>query len=125
MQLSEAIRLGALLKPQAFHGPPAYLNLKDAAKTCALAAAAEAVGDTYLDIFRWRTDQRWPFMEEETRCPECLSITYPVVTMITHLNDFHQWTRERIAAWVATFEPAEVADAVHEARDQPELTPRV
>ena len=32
----------------------------------------------------------------------------PVYAVIGHLNDEDYWTRERIADWVATIEPAEV-----------------
>lgn len=27
--------------------------------------------------------------------------------LITHLNDFHNWTRQRTAAWVASVEPCD------------------
>jgi len=121
MHLSEAIRLGALLKPQAFHGPSDSLIGEVA--TCALAAAAEAVGDPDLNLWRdWRT--RWPtsLVIHRVVCPDCGSngTAYEsgsLVAVIAHLNDEHRWTRGRIADWVETCERLEFpvsADAVRE-----------
>jgi hypothetical protein len=35
------------------------------------------------------------------RCPEGCKKSLILAAMIIHLNDDHQWDRERIAAWVA------------------------
>lgn len=123
MQLSEAIRLGAML------GPQGYGNLG----ACALRAASDAVGvaarcDGGLAYTVLRA--RWPILNKNARCPHprCLSISAnEVIRVIYHLNDDHHWTRERIADWVATVEPARheadasatSADAVREDVTEP------
>jgi hypothetical protein len=121
MQLSEAIRLGSMLKPQAFHGPSRWLRLAQESATCALAAAAEAAGDSELFVFGW--DARWPVTVLRVVCPACSDHpVMDVVSCVAVLNDYHQWTRERIADWVETIEGAEpqaigVASGVHDSTD--------
>jgi hypothetical protein len=115
MKLNEAIRLGAMLKPQS------YKDLLDpGGRTCALGAAVDALG-----LYRNNADfafelhdlfTRYPFIHKASRCPACLPVVgfvrrrlnweYDVEDVIAHLNDDHEWTRERIADWVATIEPA-------------------
>jgi hypothetical protein len=110
MRLSEAIRLGAMLKPQEFTGA---VNGKG---TCALLAATEACG---MELFRipMSTDYlppyvdlalRYPFLRNVAACPEtyCHRAVYvkDVMGTIWHLNDSHRWTRERIADWVEQIE---------------------
>lgn len=100
MKLSEAIRLGAMLKPQGFGE---YVR---AGATCAMGAAFDALGA--LDV---------PFSESEVfpivsivspRCPICNARSYcgDIGSMIFHLNDDHKWTRERIADQVEIWEEA-------------------
>lgn len=130
MKLSEAIRLGAMLKPQGF----GLLNDGDA--TCALGAAHHAAGIIVYDdqvkasIHALR---RWPVLGVKTNMPiagyrQCLC---RVDTMIVTLNDEERWTREQIAEWVegveATHEigqPASTNAVDPIAHDQLVLTPR-
>lgn len=108
MRLSEAIRLGALLRPQGF-----YWFFHDFA-SCAQGAALEAVGVAYEshggghDLMRahwlWADQQR-------ASCPVC-GHTSIVRGVIAHLNNDHRWTREAIADFVATVEPAPAGDAI-------------
>lgn len=105
MKLSEAIRLGAMLRPGSFCGP-------GITSSCALQAAYEAVTGTHEQ----GTDQKawvfvyavWPWTTRQAVCPACGAcndwLRIPRIIAI-HLNDRHQWTRERIADWVATIEP--------------------
>ena len=43
------------------------------------------------------------FSEEQRECPVCCD-TLTTLGVIAHLNDFHDWTREHIADYVAQFE---------------------
>jgi hypothetical protein len=100
MKLSEAIRLGAMLKPQGFglgSGNPR------AEATCALGAAYEAA----------RVTGSWPSLLlvfpqlkhiEELACPVCRD---KQDGLIAHLNDDHRWSREQIADWVEQIERAQ------------------
>ena len=118
MKLSDAIRLGAMLKPQAFG------DYTDGRGTCAWGAANEAIGVAADDD----GDLTGPWLAlccADVSCPSCggrYGSIDPggdgcprVATLIAHLNDHHRWTREQIADWVATIEaqqeqatPAEV-----------------
>lgn len=111
MKLSEAIKLGSLLRGQAFCE---YMTLIQPVRSCALGAALEAMGrdkaalpsKEAARIWSWAADVGHP-----TNCPVCLpefKIQHgcSVLSMITHLNDKHRWTRERIADWVESIEPA-------------------
>jgi hypothetical protein len=94
LKLSEAIRLGAMLRPQDFGQYHSPLG------TCALGAAEDAGFD--FAVLRipnmWRT------------CPGCGVQADTVRYLIVHMNDRHRWTREQIAAWVEqTVEQADVA----------------
>lgn len=101
MKLSEAIRLGAAMKPQAFD---AYF---DNGGTCALGAAGDALGDVHLDDNIPNTwPKEWSATEEriaKAGCPEC-GETKGVSRIVPHLNDYHRWTRERIADFVELHE---------------------
>ena len=96
----EAIRIGAMLKPQGFGD-----SFDKTIFSCANSAAREAVGDTSNHI--WIV---FPF--SATRgilCPVCVGTALNemlcgVVAM--HLNDLHKWTRNQIADWL---EPLELA----------------
>lgn len=101
MRLSEAIRLGSMLKPHGF----GFVALRaDHQTSCAFEAAKEASGgkiDESVDLL-------WPFLKRLTVCPECGSKeTHGAGIISVHLNDNHRWTRERIADWVETIEPKE------------------
>lgn len=102
MTLSEAIRLGAMLKPQGFRSMASYASSH---ATCALGAAADALGlacGTALDL-------RYPWLSKRIegcdvggthRCREIETL----LETVWHLNDQHRWTREQIADWVETIE---------------------
>ncbi len=113
MKLSEAIRLGAMMKPQAFK---AYHS--DGA--CALQAASEACGivplagiheESPLMIPYPQLRRQFPVLDLDMsccdkRCFQQWNIT-DMMSVIWHLNDDHRWTRERIADWVETVENAQ------------------
>lgn len=109
MQLSEAIRLGAMLKPQGFE------SLINDGHSCALGAALDAVGklrgETSAEEMAMWDDlrERWPLIASAPPpCPACpedpLRFCEEFGDVVWHLNDEHAWTREQIADWVATIE---------------------
>lgn len=113
MKLSEAIRLGAMMKPQAFGA------LYDNGATCALGAAGDAMGILDRNRNDWipgSTEKVWwwrPVATAEALCPSCgqrARNSYGWITsstvedVIVHLNNDHRWTRERIADWVESVE---------------------
>lgn len=101
LRLSEAIRLGATMRPQAFR----TLVTDDGA--CALGAALLAVGARPEEAVRSALN-RWPWASTvNADCPGC-GRSRTVFRVITHLNDRHRWTREQIAKWVAGIEPTDV-----------------
>ncbi len=102
MKLSEAIRLGAMLHKQGF----GVMVLYDGGvlATCALGAAQQA-GYTFSGK-DWSRKMAYRY-----RCPTCRE-GWPALEMITHLNDWHKWTREQIADWVATIEPQEAVSPI-------------
>lgn len=103
MKLSTAIRLGSMLRPQGFGS---YLDHDD--RTCAFGAAFDAIG-ILMEMATLRVDQNWPWCQRmEMECPACRQKQGIVEGLVVHLNDYHQWTRERIADWVATIEPQDV-----------------
>jgi hypothetical protein len=112
MRLSQAIRLGAMLRPQGRAG------LLVNGKTCALGAACEAVGITtgqvkydsqaYKDL-----RAKWPFLDTEAY-HESLPGGDTVLVAIWKLNDIMGHTREQIADWVETIEEGtDVATVLH------------
>lgn len=100
MLLSEAIRLGAMLKPQSF-----YPNLEDG--SCALMAAGDAVGIRTI----WHAEDFWPWLKRSCQCPACIADFCHVTNLVTHLNDEHRWSREAIAHYISTMEPATIEPA--------------
>lgn len=114
MKLSEAIRLGAMMKPQCFNG----MTNPDQTESCAVGAAYDAIG--LLGRLRPGLDRvnikelvaeaapHWiPIIDAPSACPAC---GYGMKWLaIAHINDKHRWTRERIADWVETIENAQVA----------------
>ena len=101
MNLSEAIRLGAMITSQAFRA----VFRGDGA--CAWGAALLAVGAAPEPAVRSAALSRWPWaFTVSVDCPGC-GRSRLVCEVIAHLNDDHRWTREKIGAWVAEIEPAE------------------
>jgi len=91
--MSEAIREGAKLGPQAF-GTWRIDN-----RTCVMGAASEAVFGPHLENGVSLVDL-WPYIgKNSARCPECKDEDYLSCVMV-HLNDEHRWTREQIADWL-------------------------
>jgi hypothetical protein len=87
--LSQAIRFGAMLRPQTFG------SFLDERGSCAMGAALEAVGRTQFNIpkeWHWTFDRSWT-------SPVGLRRDL-VWHMIQYLNDELRWSRERIADWV-------------------------
>lgn len=109
MRLSDAIKLGSMLKPQAFEGE------SHITATCALWAAGDAVGigaadPKYPSQFDYgRLAEMFPMLHQELTCPAGCHDYGPrrIEAVIWHLNDWHRWSREQIADWVATVEPQE------------------
>lgn len=105
MTLSEAMRLGAMVTPQAFG------LLRDGEGTCALGAAYVAVGLLKASCCGIATAHaRFPVLATEATCPLCGYIR-ELDSIVAHLNDDHYWTREQIADFVETIEAHQVQPA--------------
>jgi hypothetical protein len=118
MKLSERIREGAKLRPQAFGS---YFDVPKGSGvfcvgSCALGAAAETlikldVDTTILDDLSWDAshvldrecsdvlyrDMDW---EEHPEAPHTSDV-YSIKSIIIDLNDNYHWSREQIADWLA------------------------
>jgi hypothetical protein len=95
MKLSEAIRLGSMMKPQAFGAT------RDGDGSCALGTALDAVGMTaahYTDVMR-----EWPHTMDIVSNP-VHGRQMMLMSAIRELNDCERWTRERIADFVESIE---------------------
>lgn len=123
MRLSEAIRLGSLIRPQAY-----YAWFDDDGSSCAIGAALEACGVPFKPVNNEQAGvilkefQRSEYYQEfkqglassPTNCPVCgeavlngewqKHVKPNITSVIVHLNNDHRWTREQIAAWVETHE---------------------
>ena len=112
MKLSEAIRLGAMLRPQGTNSK-SMLWWVDERGTCALGAALHAQGlrgEFVFDLIR----EAHPWIRVRgPNCPIC-QVKYRVYETIYHLNDKHLWTREQIAGWVESIEPKEAEIAIEQ-----------
>jgi hypothetical protein len=98
MRLSQAIRLGAMLHPQAF-GTTNWKNQR----TCALGAAGMAAGvGCKLNDIR----EAFPILDQQVNLIPGFRIATPtpLSNAIASLNDQPRWTREQIADWVETLE---------------------
>lgn len=104
MKLSEAIRLGAMLRPQSFGWQEAVSS-----GSCALMAANEAIGNAMSDFFG--VVNAFPMLNEKRECPTCGEHHELHWIIAMHLNDKYRWTREQIADLVATIE-AQAASTV-------------
>ena len=99
LRLSEAIRLGSMLRPQIFG------QISNALGSCAFGAAKESIGDRTPEGF-WDPERNFPVVGLLPReCPVCGEVEKLRASIISeHLNDRHRWTRERIADWVESVE---------------------
>ncbi len=114
MKLSEAIRLGAMIRPQVFGA-----FMKNGG-SCAIGAALEAVGHNVEDFSPCYSEaaEAFPLLTRwaDYDCPACVVQFAPGLwrrfdTVISHLNDQHKWTREQIADFVASIERSESPEA--------------
>lgn len=142
MKLSEAIRLGAMLRPQAFGsihgiqrgvslGGVLGLSMPDIVTTCALGAAMEAFGCKAIpaeeatgEVLGTRgrpvkgemtiqSPDEWArFLIGTYSCPACDTFRGHGTQIIPHLNDTHRWTRERIASFVEQIENQQTVSAL-------------
>lgn len=110
LKLSQAIRLGAMLKPQGV----GMWKTSDG-KTCALGAAADALSILNTPNSWTKLREIYPILGNplptagsgpKIDCPACGNIQLCVGSAIAHLNDDrrHLWTREQIADWVESLE---------------------
>lgn len=108
MKLSEAIRLGAMMKPQGIGGR------MDGETRCALAGASDALGieaRRHLSCVP-RVDYealraRYPILDapvEAMPVSDNSGYGWTLLSAIWALNDNYEWTRERIADWVQSIE---------------------
>ena len=103
MKLSEAIRLGSMLKPQGFG------TFRDEEGTCALGAALDACGalEEHQLGRMVRLHSLFPLLNDINglSCPVCEDVGEGHdENTIPHLNDEHRWTREQIADWIQGIE---------------------
>lgn len=110
MRLSEAIRLGSMLKP---HGRGGFLIEEG---TCAAGAALDACGELDADTSLSSTKHNQAFKRLfpiinalPATCPVCgleraILWRWGGEFKLAHLNDQHEWTREAIADWIETIE---------------------
>jgi hypothetical protein len=114
MKLSEAIRMNGMMKPQGF-GPWSMTSLS---APCALGGALQILGrqcteETGPNYFALNEQWEWLLPNQECPIPDCNYGKTPqsntnATCVIFHLNDDHRWTRQQIADWVETIEPAEL-----------------
>src|SRR5688572_30015854 len=120
LTLSEAIKKGAKLRPQAYGrfrktSRPIYRRGKPpkvVSATCALGAAKEAAGVRAIGLsMRDALYIRFPLLEDVVETMPCGCSAensrygpWTVRAAIFHLNDTHRWRRETIAQWVKTLE---------------------
>lgn len=133
MRLSDAIRLGSLLRPKV-----SGFFFKNGA-SCVQGAALEATGTVYTDDVQESVAHhltliaRWPWVKHvPVPCPAC-GVVAAMIYHLAHLNNRglcdHDWTREQIADWVESIERAsgvqadddstEIIDARAPALDHP------
>lgn len=129
VKLSEAIREGAKLRPQSAGSNLGDYSFNERREicSCAMGAAYEAVGLVRpVDQGKpWPNEIRkqnvdhifslWPVLNEVVELPvEVCKFCYLFIgqgetdaklfKVITHVNDYHGWTREQIADWVEGIE---------------------
>jgi hypothetical protein len=112
MKLSEAIRMNGMMVPQGF----GEASMASAVQPCALGGALQSIGKQHAyqgsNLNYWEVEIAWPWSVKHIHesCPadsNCHSQYSDTLSNVYHLNDSHHWTREQIAAWVASIEPQE------------------
>ena len=100
-ELAHAIREGVKHRPEQSFGE----YFKGRQRSCALGAAYEGIYRLPEDadgLRPKRLDRVFDCLDGVVRrCPEGCKKRLPLGALIIHLNDFHHWSREQIAAWVA------------------------
>jgi hypothetical protein len=113
LKLSEAIRLGAMLRPQYKGGYFGTVDHTSELGSCAMGAALEAAGPgAPINL-----EKTFPLITSYvtfTPSPSIGAVRSRLDYIITYLNDDRDWSRERIADWV------EVIEREMEARTTPE-----
>jgi len=125
MKFTDALELGATLKPQYFGGD---LHSPDGKEVCALMSAIEGAGieaialeaDAIVSDGRGRYQARageksypvpaeWQILLARfVSCPACEEFA-TAAEVIAHLNDAHKWDRAQIAAWIRPIEEQQPA----------------
>ena len=107
MRLSDAMRIGAAIRPQC-QGGMFRTSSKGIKYSCAVGAIMEGLtgrSDITVDDFLYAT---FPIFSKKVSCPvnhqTMMVPTASLGAIIIHLNDNHGWTRERIADWIDTID---------------------
>jgi len=103
LKLSEAIRLGAMMKPH-IRG-----RLYDGVGTCALGAALDAIAANPDDGAAYMLSS-FPLLGRAAVHPITGDRWVSLYGAIADLNDCHGWTRECIADWVEQIELQQAAE---------------
>lgn len=110
--LAAAIRDGMRRRPEQAFGN--YYEGRRA--SCALGAAYEGIYRLPEEVGQLRPkrlDQIFDCLEGTIRrCPEGCKKSLILASMIIHLNDDHEWDRERIATWLDAGAPVPAKPAV-------------
>lgn len=120
MKLSEAMRLGSMLTAPV-KGP--YVEFKDGrvCGACALGAAAVAMGYADKCDIEPYLDDLWPGLlrMDIPTCPEpschggrSHDRHLTLINRVIQLFEHHDWSRERVADWIATVELQQASAAV-------------
>lgn len=99
LKLSDAILKGAKRRPQQFNNGFFYES-GNVLKSCALGAAWEAITDKTEFFDGEKIEDAFPNIWEIIRHP-VTNQTLPVFDVVADLNDRYQWTREKIAQYLA------------------------
>jgi len=107
MTLSEAVTIGAALRPQCF-GLPFRYEQPGVLGSCVVGAAYEALTGTVdlalpsgINVYRVLREA-FPVAARPVVCPVVgCGDSGPLLSCATHLQDWHEWSREAVAAWIA------------------------
>lgn len=100
MKLSEAMRRGARMGPQAFGRWQTT-----GGGGCALVSTMNGCGikveaDMPAIWSMAHLIKMFPELTRIVKCSACIDSVYPLDLAIIHMNDYHHWSRERIAGWI-------------------------